>query len=378
MPPEQAAAAPVDASAPALTSVQKGPAPTTPQGKGESFAQTMERMAASLGDEPEAAESEAEGAPEPAEKPETKAKGPKDKKVVENEAVLPSERAKFKEWKRKQAERIAADERERVSKLEEREKAADARLKKAEAVEKAYELGDYDALAKALGAEDWNKLQEDVVAKLADPNYKRLRELEKFKAEQTEREEKQKREYEQQQAQRQRQEAIGKYFVDLKKQMTSSKDPLMAAMAEEPNFAQAIYRIQQEQWDGTETVTPEQALKIPAKGATKSLDQELRDLYGKLHKVYGGSGSSNGKPAPAVQKAAPKAVGKSAPIAGSRSTEASGEKRPLSSNERMRLPLAERRAYDAARAQELREYERRRIQEAADQERQARLRGEEP
>jgi hypothetical protein len=373
---EQAAAVTEAAPAAPAAPAPKGPAPTTPQGKGESFAQTMERMAASLGDEPEAAEPDAEGAPEPAEKPETKAKGPKDKKVDENDKVLPSERAKFNNWKHKQAILLDRREQELLAKIGEREKAAEARIKKADAVEKAYELGDYDALAKALGAEDWNKLQEDVVSKLADPNYKRLRELEKFKAEQTEREEKQKREYKQQQAQRQRQEAIGKYFVDLKKQMTSSKDPLMSAMAEEPNFAQAIYRIQQEQWDGTETVTPEQALKIPAKGATKSLDQELKDLYGKLHKVYGGSGSSNGKAPPAAQKAAPKPAGKSAPIAGSRSTEASGEKRPLSSAERMRLPLPERRAYDAARMQELREYEHRRLEEAAAQERQERLRGE--
>lgn len=318
------------------------PVTTEPAAPVETFAEKMERLGG-FGDdsEPEApaiAANDAGEAPPPAN--DTKAK-PKGKKVVtpggdrmaELQAiakelnlevvagkVLPSDRVKFSEWKRKQTEQLAATERERLGKLEEREKAAEARLKKTDAIEKAYEAGDYDSLAKALGADDWNKLQEDVIARISDPNYKRLRELERFKAEQTEREEKTRAEMEARQAQQVRQQAVAKYMGDLAVEIKSSKDPLLQALHDEPNFVQAIYRIQQEQWDGTSTVKPEQALKMAMKGANRSIHSELHALYTKLHKVFGSAPANSNGTAP--RKPAPR----SAPVPPSRGAEAGGTK----------------------------------------------------
>jgi hypothetical protein len=181
-----------------------------------------------------------------------------------------------------------------------------------------------------------------VIARISDPNYKRLRELEQWKEQEAEREAKAKAEAEQrsqQQRQAEMRQAVLKKFAA---EMPQSKDPLVAAMGDHPLFLNAVMRIQEENWDGS-ALPYERMAGMSAKGAAKTLREECKELYERLHKAFGGQQPS----APPIKKP----VGKTAPVSPARAVEASGQK-PMTRDERNL-------------------YERRRLEEAIDAERKA-------
>src|SRR3990167_7613357 len=98
--------------------------------------------------------------------------------TIDGAVVTVSERAEFR--KKRQAAESALNQRQR-----EIEEALSGKVKESEgeiefgrALKAAHATGDYDGIARALGRKDWNELQDDFIAKLADPNHKRLTELE--------------------------------------------------------------------------------------------------------------------------------------------------------------------------------------------------------
>jgi len=359
-----------------------GVQPVTGQ-SGESFAETWARVEASTPDDESASEpsGEAEAAPAasaPAETAKPAEKAAKGKKSVTpggdameqlqklakdlnlevvGGKVLPSERNEFREWKRKQTEGLKVQEQQRLSKIEEREKGLDEKLKKSDAVLKAQADGDYEALAKALGHESWDKLQEDYIARVSDPHYKRMRELEAWKAEQTEREEKQKAELEQRQKQQQHLQGIAEYKKKLAGGMAQSKDPVLQAMGDDPEFVNIIFQVLKENFDPDDTeggtLTPEQALDRAPRGAQRTVRQTLTLLRDRLNKGFGGVPAAA---APATPKGDKRPGPKSAPVPPGRTSDASPEKKNMS--------FAERAAY-----------ERRRLNEAAEADRRAELEG---
>ena len=348
--------APVAAPTPAAAAPEApAAAEPTPVAK-ESFREAFERHAAKVA----ATQPEAKEPPEPPEAPAPKPNGKKVVKsadpefeallelakkrgmVVEGDKILPSDRAKFRNWEKERTSRLESAERERLSKLSEREKEAEQQIKQAQSILKAKADGDYQGLAKELGFESWDKLQEDVIARISDPNYKRLRELEQWKEQEAEREAKTKAEAEQrsqQQRQAEMRQAVMKKFAA---EMPQSKDPLVAAMGDHPLFLNAVMRIQEENWDGS-ALPYERMAGMSAKGAAKTLREECKELYERLHKAFGGQQPS----APPIKKP----VGKTAPVSPARAVEASGQK-PMTRDERNL-------------------YERRRLEEAIDAERKA-------
>lgn len=234
--------------------------------------------------------------------------------------LLPSEVAKFREYKRKQRETFESEMGKRLSEFSEKEKTHSARVEKADQLEKAMSVGDYEGIAKLLGHEDWNKLQEAVIAQVSDPNYKKMRELERWKEDQ----EKQRSESERQQQEHQKQQAQMRarqeYAQGLSKTMSGSKDPLLAALHDEPFIVQAVMNLQGQNYDGQSVPPPERVLRMAAKGAAKTLHDELHGLYLKMHRVFGA------KQAPAANVNAPqkKPAPKSAPVPPSATAEASG------------------------------------------------------
>lgn len=223
----------------------------------------------------------------------------------DNGRVSSSERADFRKWKADQRARIAAQEAEVTSKVTEIEGKHKERLTRAEQIEKAAEDGDYNGLAQLLKAKDWNDLQRAVVDRLADPNYKKLRELEQWKADQAEREQKQIAELEQQRVSAARQQAIVAHINTLSAEMRTSKDPVVSAYHDDPAVLQTIYRIQEEQFDGERTVSAAQALRLSVRGAKMTLIDELRSMHNRGSRAFG---APLPRPAPPVQA-------QSAPIA---------------------------------------------------------------
>jgi hypothetical protein len=344
-------AAPAAAEAPAAP-VAEAEQPVSPLKK-ESFREAFERHQAKVegtapekAAEPAAPKSNGKKVVKSAE-PEFEALNALAKKLgmkVEDGRILPSDRAKFREWERKRSEQLATTEKERLSAVEKREKEVEAQIKSAQSILKAKADGDYQGLAKELGFENWDKLQEDVIARISDPNYKRLRELEQWKEEEASRAEKSKAEQEQQQAQQramQQRQAVYKKFAE---EMPQSKDPLVAAMGDHPLFTNTVLRIQEQMWKEHGALSYEFLANQKAEGAPRTLREECKELYDRLHKVYGGQQQA----APAKVRPMP---GKSAPVAPSRGTEASSAKV---------MTREERNAY-----------ERRRLAEAIERDRKA-------
>jgi len=90
--------------------------------------------------------------------------------------------------------------------------------------------------------------------------------------------------------------------------MAESEDPLVKAFHDDPSFVAQIERIQLENWDdeSRSTVSPEQAAAIASRGGGgPAMTTYMRNLYDRLHRVFGSNGSEgNG----AVAVAAPPAA----------------------------------------------------------------------
>lgn len=161
-----------------------------------------------------------------------------------------------------------------------------ADIEKSEAIRKAHAVGDYEGIARALGHKDWNELQEDVIARLADPNYKRLQELERKQQERDAREAREAEDREHRATAAERQRAITAYKADLSERMAKSPDKLVRAMADDPGFITAIHRIQEEHWDGATTISAEKAARMAIKGTSLPLHDELQGLYKRLKSAF--------------------------------------------------------------------------------------------
>lgn len=268
---------------------------------------------------------------------------------VDDKRVDTAERAEFRRWKESQKSTISkleADlERKRAeaedhyskrtaeaeAKAAERLREAESELEFSNKLSQAAEDGDYDGLAVLLGHKDWNELQQGVIAKFADPNYKELQELKRWKvqeeearvkaakeaeakaAEEKRQQEELTRQQQHQQEMQARQQQLAAYHRQLSEKMATSEDALTRSMSSDPSYVAAIVRIQQENWDPeTEsTVTPEQAVKLAVKGANTPLATELQSLYQRLHSVFGASVADN---VPVTTGQEKKAAPKSAPV----------------------------------------------------------------
>jgi len=206
---------------------------------------------------------------------------------IQDGKVTTKERAEFRLLKQEQRNQLVKAEKEAIARVEAAQKELADRYKRVEAFEGAIKGRDHQGLAKALGYENWDKLQEDVIAWNADPNYQRIRELEAFKKQQEEQAEQAAQQRQQAAQEQARVQAETKYISDLSGVMKTSQDPLVQSMSDDPLFLRAVYRIQQENWDGRETVTPEQAVRMAASGSRVTLGEELKALHARLDKAFG-------------------------------------------------------------------------------------------
>lgn len=288
---------------------------------------------------------------------------------VDDKRIDTAERAEFRHYKQQQRAALAAAQAdlekkraeaeehyskrtaEAEAKAEERLAQAQSELEFANKLSQAAEDGDYDGLAVLLGRKDWNELQQDVIAKFADPGYKELQELKRWKQQQEEEklkskseqeraekerkaeEERQAREVQRQQEIQARQQQLAAYHKQLSEKMATSEDPLTRVMSSDPSYIAAIVRIQQENWDPeTEsTVTAEQAAKLAIKGAPSPLIAEMESLYKRLHTVFGGATGQSAQAAnttstettPQGEKKAPKSA--PVPTKGTKTASAPGK-----------------------------------------------------
>ncbi|TAK10624.1 MAG: hypothetical protein EPO32_14940 [Anaerolineae bacterium] len=209
---------------------------------------------------------------------------------VENKMLTTRERVAMREhakFLRESAEREVAEARKA---FEQERSDWEPRMKKAQAIAEAYEAGDYEALARAIDEENkgWDDLQNKILAKVTDPNYKEIQEMKRWRVQQ----EKERKEASERERAAHVERERANYRSELSAMMKASKDPLVSAMHDDPGFINAVFRIQEENWDGEKTVTPERAIKMAMKGARVPLSDELQTLYSRLAKAFGGAAAT--------------------------------------------------------------------------------------
>ena len=287
MPPEDAAIA--------LPAADQPPVPA----REIPFAQRLAAKEAELGttddDTPVAV-----GAP-PEAKPKAAAADPKEAKraqlkaladelglALDDTAVSVAERAEHRAAIRRQKAQLEADREAFQRDKGEFDKNKGEKVAKAEAILAALESGDPDAFATNAGFKDFNDFQHNFLKRLADPNYSEFKKLEQKIAEKEAQEKKAADEAKQRQTQQERARAMSTYMDNLTAQAKASANPLVASMADDPLFLQAVFAIQRDNWnDETQsTCTVEQAIKKAAKGAKLDLETELRGLRDRLNKGF--------------------------------------------------------------------------------------------
>ena len=212
-------------------------------------------------------------------------------------------------WKERQLgqikqreERLVEQEREIVQRAravkEDAEKhvaSISGRIEQANKLLKAWETRDYNGIAAALGVKDWDALQEDVIAAHSDPNYKRMRELERWRQEREENdkrtaaEQERAREEQEHQAQLERRDrARMNYRTQLATTMKQSKDRVVRELSDDPIFVSTIFAIQEDNWDPAtrQTVTPEQAIRMTVRGGKSAVLEALREQRDRLNRAF--------------------------------------------------------------------------------------------
>jgi len=252
--------------------------------------------------------------------------------TLEDGKVTTAERVKLRDDKRANLSAIKAAEAQAMAAIAAVRQEHEPEIAKAKAFHDAVEAGDLDAVAKVIGRDDWNKLQEEWLERQQNPAAKRIRELE---LREQAREEAAARAAEQQK-QRAEAEALNaeqaRYRQGLSATMAESKDPLVKAMAKMPNFVHAVFNAQKAAYQGRgEALTPEQAIRVAVNGGTPLAD-ELKALHDALAPVFGKPVTAEVAPpvakpkprTPAVPSPAPQ---KRAAFAGDREWKQSGAQR---------------------------------------------------
>lgn len=333
MPPDLApAAAPV-------VPAEQPPAPAAKKSFDERFGAMEAKMGATGDDE----ESEQPPAPAPAapEAPKKAALDPKEAKlaqlkamavelglVFDGSSVSTQEAIEVRAAKRRNLEWKAQREAEFAKKEAEFSQTHGEKLKKSAAVLDAYERGDPEAFAAALGAKDFNELQQSWIKRLADPNYMELRRLQQRAEQEDARREAEKKETETRAQTEHRQQVYAGYMRTLSETCKMSSNPLVQSMAEDPLFLRDVYRIQEENWDDDtqRTVTVEEAIKKATKGNAVSLEDSLKQIYERLGKGFASVGQT--APPAAAKTNGKKPAPKTAVVPSTAAGGASAAKKP--------------------------------------------------
>lgn len=226
---------------------------------------------------------------------------------IDGATVTARERVEFRQLKKQLNDQIRSQEADVIRRLEHAKTEFSGELNEARAIKQAKATGDYEKLAQLLGNKDWNALQEDVIAQISDPNYKRLKELEAYRAEQETELARRQQQAEQQTFIQRQNAARAEHVANLQAQMQSSADPLVAAMYDDPQFIAAVIEVQRQNWDGRSTVSPEKAIKMAAQGFAVPVAQHMKGLYDRLQKVFGATPAQAAAVVQAVAPAAPAA-----------------------------------------------------------------------
>jgi len=225
--------------------------------------------------------------------------------LLEDGKITTKDRAELRLAKKKATDEIAAKQREMLTQVEQATLTHKERIERADKILSAVDSKDHDEIAKVHGFESWDAMVEDRINRLADPNYQRLKKLEQEAKERAERDERAAKEHEERQRTQARIQAQAQYRQQLATQMKVSTNKLVQAFADDPGFIAAIFNIQQQNYDGAQVPTPEQAIRMKSQNAAESPYEYIERVYRRAKGVF--------EEPPPVEAAKPAPTAKPAP-----------------------------------------------------------------
>lgn len=151
-------------------------------------------------------------------------------------AKLREERRQWKAASDKREAALAAKEAEIAAKMKAAETTSPERIRS------LIEAGNFDAVAQAMGAKSWEELNSTAARAFATPEFRRIRELEEKQARIEAERAEERRQLQAQQQEAQRQQAERAFFTHIETETKGSADPIVKALAEEPEFIGAVYQ----------------------------------------------------------------------------------------------------------------------------------------
>jgi hypothetical protein len=141
-------------------------------------------------------------------------------------------------------------------------------------------------MAKAIGRNDWNAMQEEILARIADPHYNEIQRLRKEIDEDKAQKKKAEEEHRARAMQAERQQAIVSVKRGIMTEASQAKDPVLKAMHTDPLFVDTIFSLQEKNYDPVTqtTISIEEALDEPLPNG-QTLRGHMKDLYERLGKA---------------------------------------------------------------------------------------------
>lgn len=260
------------------TKAAEAPAPKTTLASDDAAWQksAAQRLQAAANEEREASEAKAE--PVSDEPKETSTAAPAKGKPAKVSKPATEGKTDFKQQATRRdsvaqrEQRVALAERA-VAENFQRLKAAEGTIAQQAATVQAFNQAlserDYNQAARVFGHNDWNALLRDQIERETNPNYAELKQI------RAEREQEKAQQQAEAEAVQQRQIAAAhkQREADLSTELSKSSVPLLREFADVPEVVRRIKKIQEEYWDGSTTISPEDAARVKRNG--KSVLDEL-------------------------------------------------------------------------------------------------------
>jgi hypothetical protein len=241
--------------------------PEKPVKEGASEAEGIEPEGSSPADE--AGEGRAAGPAGKTREPAAKTPGP---------TVTVAERVELRIKQREARQKLEAEQAAARKWLDEERAKIAEEGKATRAAKEAFERGDFDEFARALGRKGWTDLNAEMLRYYQDPSYKEVQALKaKLAAQEQAQAERAKAEAEARaHADREKQvtdtrQQVAAYKVSLSQALKSEDDSVLQLAAEDPEFVDAVFAVQQQHWD-------------PERQATLSVDEAAVEVLSSWRK----------------------------------------------------------------------------------------------
>lgn len=192
------------------------------------------------------------------------------------DAVVTRERVHFREKVRKAQERSVAEDQARREAFAQEVSKWEPKVKRAEEFHAAWERGDVDGIAKAVGKEKWDDVLMHISNVHTNPSERRLMELEQREKERELQAQEHARILTEQRRAQEEAMAQQQLKARIAGEMKQSGDRFLSTMADDPGFVEAVFNVQRAQYHKTGNVPrPDQAVDLPGPSGV-SLRNQMR------------------------------------------------------------------------------------------------------